>query len=225
MSGWSRPTSDLHHRYDLDNRFFNPALGGGAFLDVGVYTLSFAIGVLGAPQRIVSSAAMGPSGVDEQSCAVLTYADGRMAVLAASLKGQLPSDAVISGTRGEIRLAPIFRPEQLTLRQFAATAAPPAAAGWKAGVKAVPGLRATVTLGRRLIQAVRPASESGNHVPFEGNGFNYEAAEVMRCLREGILESPIMPLNETLLIMECLDQIRSLFPSPRVSTSPQTQIS
>ena len=46
-------------------------------------------------------------------------------------------------------------------------------------------------------------------MPFEGNGLNYEAAEVMRCLRAGQLESGIMPLNETLEIMQTLDQIRS----------------
>ena len=45
--------------------------------------------------------------------------------------------------------------------------------------------------------------------PIEGNGYNYEAAEVMRCLRAGELESGIMPLNETLTIMRTLDQIRA----------------
>ena len=46
-------------------------------------------------------------------------------------------------------------------------------------------------------------------MPFEGNGLNYEAAEVMRCLRGGNLESETMPLDETLEIMRTLDQIRS----------------
>jgi predicted dehydrogenase len=45
-------------------------------------------------------------------------------------------------------------------------------------------------------------------IPFEGNGLNYEAAEVMRCLRTGKLESGTMPLDETLEIMRTLDQIR-----------------
>lgn len=44
--------------------------------------------------------------------------------------------------------------------------------------------------------------------PFEGNGYNYEAAEVMRCLEEGKLESNLMPLEETLSILETLDEIR-----------------
>ena len=45
-------------------------------------------------------------------------------------------------------------------------------------------------------------------VPFEGNGYQYEAAEVMRCVREGALESPLMPLDETLAIMQTLDEVR-----------------
>lgn len=45
--------------------------------------------------------------------------------------------------------------------------------------------------------------------PLEGNGYNYQAAEVMNCLRTGKLESEIMPLDETLQIMRTMDQIRA----------------
>lgn len=45
--------------------------------------------------------------------------------------------------------------------------------------------------------------------PSPGNGYNFEALEVMRCLREGKLESEIMPLNETLKIAETMDRIRT----------------
>lgn len=43
----------------------------------------------------------------------------------------------------------------------------------------------------------------------EGNGYNCEAAEVMRCLREGKLESDAMPLDETLAVMGTMDEIRA----------------
>jgi predicted dehydrogenase len=46
-------------------------------------------------------------------------------------------------------------------------------------------------------------------MPYKGNGYNFEAAEVMRCLREGKLESPVMPLDETMAIMQTLDAIRA----------------
>ena len=42
-----------------------------------------------------------------------------------------------------------------------------------------------------------------------GNGYNYEAAEVARCLRSGLLESDTMPLDETLSIMQTMDQLRA----------------
>ena len=48
-------------------------------------------------------------------------------------------------------------------------------------------------------------------LPYDGNGYNCEASEVMRCLREGKLESDTMSLNETLAIMETMDRIRAEF--------------
>lgn len=45
--------------------------------------------------------------------------------------------------------------------------------------------------------------------PYSGNGYQYEAIEAMRCLRAGLTESPVMPLDETLGIMRTLDAIRS----------------
>jgi len=44
--------------------------------------------------------------------------------------------------------------------------------------------------------------------PIIGNALNYEAEEVMRCLNEGLKESPFMPLNESIQIMEVMDKIR-----------------
>ena len=45
-------------------------------------------------------------------------------------------------------------------------------------------------------------------LPVEGNGLRFEAAEVGRCIREGLTESPLMPLAETVAIMETLDEVR-----------------
>ena len=44
--------------------------------------------------------------------------------------------------------------------------------------------------------------------PFDGLGYHFEAAEVHRCLREGLLESPVVPLSETLTVMRTLDAVR-----------------
>jgi hypothetical protein len=45
-------------------------------------------------------------------------------------------------------------------------------------------------------------------IPYEGNGWNYEAVEVMQCLQEGKLESRIVPHGETLALMRTMDRIR-----------------
>jgi predicted dehydrogenase len=51
----------------------------------------------------------------------------------------------------------------------------------------------------------RPETIQFNYV---GNGYNYEAQEVVRCLRAGMKESPILPLNFSLRLIRLLDRIR-----------------
>ena len=56
----------------------------------------------------------------------------------------------------------------------------------------------------------RPGEEDETvEAPVSGNGFGYEAAEVMRCLEAGKTESEIMPLDETVSVMRTLDSIRA----------------
>ena len=45
-------------------------------------------------------------------------------------------------------------------------------------------------------------------MPLRGNGMGYEAEEVMRCLRAGLTESPLVPLDDTLAVMGTLDAVR-----------------
>ncbi len=46
------------------------------------------------------------------------------------------------------------------------------------------------------------------HLPFEASGFQFEAMEVMACVRAGRRESPLMPLDETLALAGTMDEIR-----------------
>jgi predicted dehydrogenase len=57
-------------------------------------------------------------------------------------------------------------------------------------------------------QIIKNDKEEFIDVPYEGNGYNYQAVEVMNCLLEGKLESSIMPLDESIIIMETMDEIR-----------------
>jgi predicted dehydrogenase len=45
--------------------------------------------------------------------------------------------------------------------------------------------------------------------PYLGNGYTHEAMEAMRCLRSGEIESPLMPLDETVAVIETLDRVRA----------------
>lgn len=46
-------------------------------------------------------------------------------------------------------------------------------------------------------------------LPYLGNGYSHEAAEAMRCLREGALDSPLMPLDETIAVLDTMDRLRA----------------
>ena len=60
-----------------------------------------------------------------------------------------------------------------------------------------------------LTLSINGKADEVMQIPFDGNGYNYQAAEVARCLREGRIESDTMPLDETLSIMKTMDVIRA----------------
>lgn len=89
---------------DPGSRVFDPALGGGALLDVGIYPVYLAYWLLGLPEEIRSTVHLGRTGVDERAGLLLSYPDGAMAALQFSIRNNLPDTAVISGEKGEIHL-------------------------------------------------------------------------------------------------------------------------
>jgi len=167
-------SADFGFRAPLNpkHRLFDPQLGGGALLDVGVYVVSFASMVFGPPARVVGMAHLGETGVDEQSAMILGYDEGQLFMGHAAVRTNTPQDASLVGTEGWMRIhSPWWRPDTITLTRHG-------------------------------------GKDETFHLPFEGNGYNYEAAEIMNCLRSGRLESAAMPLSESLQIMQTLDQIR-----------------
>lgn len=85
-------------------RLLDPALGGGALLDLGVYPVSFASMVFGPPEKISSAAYCGLTGVDEQTSVLFSYAGGRQAFATCSFLYDSPKEAFLSGTDGQIRI-------------------------------------------------------------------------------------------------------------------------
>ncbi|HEY4269617.1 MAG TPA: Gfo/Idh/MocA family oxidoreductase [Galbitalea sp.] len=105
-----RQTSDLTHRVH------DPALGGGALLEVGIYPVSFAWDILGRPAAVRAIGSMGATGVDGQTAILLGYPDGQQAILHASAESVGGSTATILGTEGRIEIdATWFTPASFTV--------------------------------------------------------------------------------------------------------------
>ena len=109
--------ADLAHIAPKDptNRFYNKALGGGALLDLGVYPVSFAIYMLGVPDKIRVLCNLANTGVDETMAIQFKYKDGKMAQLFFSFVTNSAKEAHIFGDDGEIRIHHSwFTPTQLS---------------------------------------------------------------------------------------------------------------
>ncbi len=105
--------------FSPEGRLFAPALGGGALLDIGIYSLSFASMVLGRPQRLVSMAQLGATGVDENAAMILGYESGALAVICTAIRTGTPQRAVVNGTLGRITLhEPWWFPQRITLEVY-----------------------------------------------------------------------------------------------------------
>jgi predicted dehydrogenase len=159
--------------FDPAHRLFDPALGGGALLDLGVYPMAFAFDLFGPPDALTSSAIVGQSGVDEQCAVVFDYDDGLQATWQASVRADAGRTCVLAGPDGRLR-------------------------GRRAWWKGAP------------FELIRSDGTTETFArPFEGNGYQFEAAHVMRCLRKGRTESPVMPLDESRALLAVADALRA----------------
>jgi predicted dehydrogenase len=154
-------------------RLFAPQLGGGSLLDLGIYPVSFASMILGAPNRIAAVIDPAFTGVDAQTSMVFGYETGAQAVLTCTLRAKSPTRASIVGTDARIEIDGDFY-------------AP-----------------ATVTL---LPRDGKPTRIESTH---DGRGLRHQADEVARRLAAGDLESPLMPLDESIAIMETMDAVQA----------------
>lgn len=156
-------------------RLWDPALGGGTLLDIGIYNLFFATAVLGKPDQVEAWISPSPTGVDEQCSILLRYNNGAMASLFSSYTSNLATEADFSGPLGRIRLGGRFYEPLSTSITF------------------------------------YEGKEKGVEVPFEKNegfGYHFEISHVNECLRQGLTESPIMSHQDTLDLMDLMDEVR-----------------
>ncbi|MCX4822692.1 Gfo/Idh/MocA family oxidoreductase [Streptomyces sp. NBC_01142] len=156
------------------HRLRDPALGGGALLDLGVYPVSFAQLLLGEPDRVQADALLSPEGVDLNTGMLLGWSDaGAQALLSCSVTAGTPVTASVTGTAGRIEIPHgFFFPDRFVLH--------------------------------------REGGQEPEEFTAEGprDSLQHEAAEVMRCLRAGETESPLVPLDGSLAVMRTLDAVR-----------------
>ena len=101
---WAAADFGVEFSFNPASRAFDPALAGGALLDLGVYSLWFTHFALGAPARITASGSLASTGVDAQATVVLEYGDGVQAVASASMLVGTPTVASINGTAARIEV-------------------------------------------------------------------------------------------------------------------------
>lgn len=103
---------------DKTNRFFNPELGGGSLLDVGVYTIYLSYLLLGNPDTIFACGKVNESHIDENCGVTLKYNDGKYAMLESSIITQTQNDAWIYGSKGTLRVKRPWteHPEKIDVR-------------------------------------------------------------------------------------------------------------
>lgn len=109
-------TANLSYVIHQVPRITEPALAGGALLDIGVYGINFALMHFGTDiDRVESSVQMTPSGVDGMETITIFYRDGRMAVLTHSIYARSDRKGIIHGDRGYIVVENINNPQSISV--------------------------------------------------------------------------------------------------------------
>lgn len=167
--------------YDPDSRLFSPALAGGALLDVGLYNLTATRWAL---QQTLGEVPPLRS-MQAQGVLAPTGVDSRLAATLDFGEGLVAQFVCAYDT---------FAPNTLHLMG-------------DEGAIVLPEVFWQATRA----QLLRPREPSETiERPFGINGFEYEVSEAMRCIRAGAIESPGMPHDETLAVLDWMDRLRAL---------------
>jgi len=97
--------------YDRAPRLWEPSLGGGALLDLGIYSITIADIALGSAQSIRAFATLTDKKVDQQTSITLEYASGAHALLSSTMAARTSVTAMIAGDKARIEIdAPFYNP-------------------------------------------------------------------------------------------------------------------
>jgi predicted dehydrogenase len=187
-------------------------------LDRGVYPISLALWLFGRPDRVTVL----PRCQAEEDASVsmlLGFPDGQTALLSASDRAYTSNEARVGGSAGQLRLhAPMCRPERVSVRRAPAASggASPAASRHDLG-PSWSSLRRWAKAGTSLARAYLPVDwvrTRTSRFPVQGHGYRHELDEATRCIAQGMTESPVMPLHESVMVMEVIDQICRAMQAP-----------
>ncbi len=158
--------------YDPSSRLFDPALAGGALLDLGVYPLMFCMQMLGSePETIQSLCRKTPEGVDICTSVQMQYANGAIAQFFCSMDASSNDCMHIFGTMGHITVPGFWRARAFTL--------------------CLDGQEEQLLT---FDQAEEP--------------YHYEFDHAAACIQQGLKESPVLPLAESLKASRICTEIR-----------------
>ena len=109
-------TANLSYNIAYKERIMEPALAGGALLDIGIYGLNFALMHFGSDiERMESSVKLTDTGVDAMETITIFYKDGRMAVLTHSIYCRSDRKGIIHGENGYIVVENINNPQSVAV--------------------------------------------------------------------------------------------------------------
>lgn len=89
---------------DTNSRLWNRNLGGGSWLDIGIYPAFAAYSLLGLPEHLEAIAIKNGNGIDEQCQVIMSYPNGATASLHSSIVCKTPTECWIHGTEGSLKL-------------------------------------------------------------------------------------------------------------------------
>ena len=182
------------HPQEPGSRFFEPALGGGAALDLGVYPLSIALHLLGRPERVEGRWRAAASGVDLRSEFVLHY-PGATAELSCGFDRDGANLLLVEGSDGALRIeAPFLKAQRLTHFASGALATP-----W-------PEREGPALLRKLLARLPLPGVRRESFL-FPGNGLQFQAQAVMAAIRAGATSCETMPLAESAAVLGMIEAV------------------